>query len=59
MEDLSFLTKRYVGSGNAEQRLQTLEKYINRQNTELYVLINRMERRLETVERKLALLEKK
>lgn len=51
MEHMSFFAKRYTPPQKGELRLRMLERYIIRQGENLYVLLNRMDKRLEALEK--------
>ena len=53
VEHLSFLSKPYIPSRNTD-RLGELEQYVNRQNSELYVLLTHLARRVEDLEKQIS-----
>lgn len=54
MEGMSFFSRQYVPPVENDRRLRELERYVSRQNAELTVLLNRMERRIEALEKRLS-----
>lgn len=52
MAGVNFFSERFTPSAQGDQRFRELERYVARQSGELYILLNRLERRLAAVEAK-------
>lgn len=51
---MSFLSRRYTPPARDSQRLREIEKYLGRQSEELYIWLTCLEKRVETLEKKLS-----
>ncbi len=54
MAGMSFFSRKYTPPAENDRRLRELERYITRQSGELYVLLSRLERRIEALEKRLS-----
>ena len=53
MERMSFISRGYTPPADGKSRLREMKKYTDRQSRELYLLLTRLDKRLEKLEHRL------